>query len=171
MENLKELLSDENIKKHKEILAVIIIAVLMTVGVAFLTGQLIKSYKAAEAVKAEKIKMTQEMKKFLDQKRILESQKLKPVAIGKVDGIQSQIVTRLTGSGLNLLNYKATKKENIAKDKFAAYEIHFNGSYESSMAFLKDFGIPGVLINTRMLEMTQKNGLVETKLAYRIYIN
>ena len=171
MENLKELLSDENIKKHKEILVVIVATILMIIGVAFLSGQLIKSYKAAEAVKAERVKMTQEMKKFFEQKKILENQKLKPVPIGKVDGIQSQIVTRLTGAGLNLLNYKATNKENIAKDKFAAYEIHFNGSYENSMAFLKDFGIPGILINTRMLEMTQKNGLVETKLAYRIYIN
>lgn len=171
MENLKELLSDENIKKHKEIVFIIVATVAMAIGVAFLTGQLIKSYKAAEAVKAEKIKMTQEMKQFLDQKRVLEGQKLKPVSIDKVDSTQSSIITKLSGSGLTLVNYKALNKDKQAKDRFAAFEVLFTGSYENTMSFLKDFGIPGVLVNTQRLDIAQKKGVIETKLQYRIYIN
>ncbi len=172
IETLKTVLSDKSLKKNKSLLMLAVIVIILGFLSVSLAGKTAYNYHESLKVKEQIAQMKKEISDFQEKNSMITAQPYRPVSRDKVDYIQADVLLAIQGNNLKMLDYKAESSGEDKKGQAASksFNVSFEGSYENTMRFLKNFGDKDALINLMEVSMTPKKGIITTSINYRIYI-
>lgn len=145
------------------------IAVLLVVGLVFLSGKLILAYQDAQEIKQKIHTMETSLKEWNDKAETVNRAPLRPVDASQVDKIQSEIILSVQGHQLNLTGVKTVTVEKKNSNHMKSFELVTRGPYEKTVQFLQDFGSRNVLITMDSLDLKPDKGEIESSVKYTIY--
>lgn len=145
------------------------IAVLLVVGLVFLSGKLIIAYQDAQEIKQKIHSMETSLKEWNDKAETVSRAPLRPVDASQVDKIQSEIILSVQGHQLNLNGVKTVSVEKKNSNHMKSFEMITRGPYEKTVQFLQDFGSRNVLITMDSLDIKPDKGEIECTVKYTIY--
>ncbi|MBE6101715.1 MAG: hypothetical protein E7200_06395 [Selenomonas ruminantium] len=174
LDTLKAVLSDKSLKKNKSLFMLTVIVVLMGFLSVSIAGKTAYNYHEYLKVKEQIAQMKKEIADFEEKNAMINEQPYRPVSKDKVDYIQADVLFAIQANQLKMLDYKAAASSDGDKRgqtvAYKSFNVSFEGSYENTLKFLKNFGDKDALINLMEVSMTPKKGLINTSINYRIYL-
>lgn len=156
-----------NLVEHKKLLINLTVTIILSFFVFYSTSYLLISY--AELTKTEEKMATMEsyVKEYRQKNDKIKNFSYHPVEEKSVDDIQTKIIFSIQSLQLHLNNLKelSSKKELHGK----VFEMEMIGPYKTTIDCLQNFGTKDALVSFRKLNLQMKDGMIHTKLVYKIY--
>lgn len=157
----------DSILGKKRLILYIVILLILTFAISLLSSHLIISYHE-KAEKEQQIAMMQSVLKDWQEKNDeLNASSMRPIDPKQLDQVQTDIIFGIQAYNLNLVSMKDEQKSKEQNGHI--YTAEFSGTYENTMRCLQNFRARDALIGIESLKLSEKGGLLVTKLTYKIY--
>lgn len=156
-----------NLKDQKSLIINIVVLIALSFVVSYTTSHLLISYADLKETEEKIATMEKYVADYRNKREKVRDIPFRPVVASKIDDVQTKIIFSVQALNLHLNSLKElpAKKEQRGK----AYELEFVGEYKETLDCLQNFGSKEALVSFRKLTMQAKDGLIHTKLVYKIY--
>lgn len=132
-----------------------------------LTTNLMTSYHDKMETEEKIATMQAFIEEWTEKNEKLNRSSMRPVEAKQLDMVQTDVIFKLQAFNLNIISLKEKSETKTENGKL--YVVEFEGPYDKTIQFLKDFKVRDALIGIQHLSMEPKNGLIKSKVTYKIY--
>lgn len=170
MGKIKEALNSNVVRGSRGMMLMLALTGVLGLATFSLGSKAILSYNEAQDVKAQTAEMHDTIDKWKQQTALIENEPYRPVAKKQVDTVNSDMLFKMQANHLAMSDYKAVNITDKDAQNKRTFSLSFKGQYADTIHFLSDFHSRDALINMLSLKLSPKDGLIDGRIVYRIYV-
>lgn len=169
MNKIKAALQSSAVRGSNTMLIILSLTFVLGLVTIMLGSKSFITYKTAKEIQQKTESMHQTIDEWKQKVRVIEQEKLRPVAVNQIDSVNSDILFALQANKLVLNDYQAVYDTDSDKNKYRTFILKVSGQYQNVIKFLINFKSKDALINILTISMQSRQGIINADLRYRVY--